>query len=779
MKKICISKKWSFSSPDFKTVTEVDLPHDFLINQPRNPKSAGGGENGYFDGTTGRYKKYVPLGNDAHYILDIDGAYMCTRIYFNDELLGMHPHGYMPYLVDVSDHVYRGINNKIELTTENLQPSTRWYSGAGVYRDVFMWSGGSIRIEPWDMFVKTPDENTIEINTTITSDENKRAELAFEICDADGKTVCSEKKMISASKGKNNDITVISIKNAHLWDIDDPYLYTVKATITADGEVTDTFETAFGIRTIAVNAKEGFLLNGKSIKLRGGCIHHDHGALGAAEYPAAVHRKISRLKETGFNALRIAHNPPSLALLEECDRIGMLVMDEAFDMWNLPKTRFDYSLFFRDWWDRDISYMVLRDRNHPCVVSYSIGNEIAERGGSSDGYAWAKKLADEIRKYDATRPITSGVCEFWNGPDYDAPSDYEEYCKRDRVATCGDNMEYWNEKTDKFFEPLDIAGYNYLFQYYEDNSKKYPKRVIWGSETHALKFYDSWQEVMKHKNVIGDFTWTAYDNLGEAGTGRSAWAGEGFVPSISIAEYPWRNCYQGDLDLCGYRRPQSYFREAVWIGGIEPRIFTTHPKHFGEDFSGTEWHWYDVHESWTFEDEYIGKPVKAEVYTDADEILFILNGKELGKVKPEKAIASMAIPYEPGELTAVSFKKGKEQKRFTLCTTGTADRISVKAETDKMSAGNRDICFFEVEITDADGKLVTSAANELECTVYGGELMGFWSGCPNNEDEYGSGKCHAFEGRALVAVRSKNVGWVTVMVKADGLKCGSDSVKAK
>ena len=779
MKKICISEKWKFTSPDIKGAREIDLPHDFLINQPRNPNSAGTGANGYFDGTSGKYEKYMMFGNESHYILDIDGAYMCTRIYFNDELLDMHPHGYTPYLVDLSENVMRGINNKITITTENLQPSTRWYSGAGVYRDVFLWSGGAVRIEPWDMFVKTADANTVKISTVITSDIEKSVELKLNIFYADGKQVCAEKKTINAKPGKNNDVTVIKIENPILWDIENPYLYTVKAEITADGKELDTFETTFGLRTLSVNAKDGFLLNGKSIKLRGGCIHHDHGALGSADYPAAVKRKIAKLKDAGFNALRIAHNPPSLALMEECDRAGMLIMDEAFDMWNIPKTRLDYSLFFRDWWDRDISYMVMRDRNHPCVVSYSIGNEIPERTGYSKGYEWAAKLAAEVRKYDDTRPVTKGMCGYWDRIDFDAPDDYKKHCNVHYNSKYESEKAYWDATSPEFFEPLDMVGYNYLYPYYEDDIKKYPDRVIWGSETHALSFYDSWSEVMKYKNVIGDFTWTAYDNLGEAGTGRSEWAGDGYVPGISIAGYPYRTCYQGDLDLCGYRRPQSYFREAVWIGNTEPRIFTTHPKHFGENFSGTGWNWYDVHESWTFEDEYIGKPVKAEVYTDADEILFILNGREIGKAKPAKAIASIVIPYEKGELTAVSIKDGKEQKRYTLRTTGEAYKVTVKAETDRIKPDNRDLCFFDIEITDRDGNLITDASNELECVVYGGELAAFWSGCPNNEDQYGSGKCHAFGGRAVAAVRCKYLGGVTVMVKADGLCCGSDNAEAK
>ncbi|MDY3303937.1 MAG: glycoside hydrolase family 2 TIM barrel-domain containing protein [Clostridia bacterium] len=781
MKKICISKNWTFSSPDIDRDIKVDIPHDFLIKQPRNPKSSAGAQNGFFDGTWGAYSKYVKFGDEAHYILDIDGAYACARIYLNNDLLDMHPHGYTPYLVDISDRAVRGINNFVKITTQNIQPSTRWYSGAGVYRDVFLWSGGKVRIEPWDMFINTLSVDNgcgkVEFKTEISSDIETEAEIKFCITDADGCTVCTEEKNVNAHIGKNSDVTVIDIENAKLWDTENPYLYTVTAVISVCGEITDTFETKFGIRTISADLKNGFMINGKTVKLRGGCIHHDHGALGSAESKDAVARKIEKLKDAGFNSIRTSHYPPSLALLEKCDEEGIIIMDEAFDMWNEPKNQLDYSLFFRDWWDRDVKYMVMRDRNHPCVVSYSIGNEIFERNGRSDGYEWSRKIADEIRKYDSTKLVTSGICGLWDLfqiPD-DAPDDYKKFCEEKTSDNCSDQEDLWAKLTKKYIEPLDIVGYNYLFERYEEDSRIFPERVIWGSETHALNFYDSWHEVMKLDNVIGDFTWTAYDNLGEAGTGRSLWARDGFIPGISLADYPWRTCYQGDLDLCGFRRPQSYFREAVWIGNNEPKIFTTHPMHYKEEFSGTQWHWYDVIDTWTFDDEYIGKPVKCDVYTDADEIMFVLNGKEIGKVKPEKAIASIDIPYEKGELKAIAFKDGKEQKSSVLKTTGAADKINVTAEK---SYGIGELIFFDIEITDIDGNRIADASNEIECEVYGGELAGIFSGCPNNEDDYASNKCHVFQGRALAVIKhDPNAFTSGVIIKSDGLKCGNAVIK--
>ena len=279
--------------------------------------------------------------------------------------------------------------------------------------------------------------------------------------------------------------------------------------------------------------------------------------------------------------------------------------------------------------------------------------------------------------------------------------------------------------------------------------------------------------------VIGDFTWTAYDNLGETGTGRSCWARDGHIPGISIAPYPWRSCYQGDLDLCGYRRPQSSFREAVWIGGTEPRIFTTHPEHYGEGFSGTGWHWYDVLDSWTFEDKYLGKPVKCDVYTDADEVKWFVNGRELGTSKPEKAIATFDIPYEKGEISVIAYKNGAECGRSSLHTTGAPYAVKVEAETDTLAADHRDLCYFDITITDKAGDRVAAAKSALTCIVDGGELMGIFSGDPANEDQYGSNRCHAFEGRAVAIVRASNPGKVKITVGGEGLYSGSADVTAE
>ena len=781
MIKRMISPDWllSVNGGEYK---KIDLPNDYAITQSRSADARGGSGNGFFNGGIGTYLKYIKFEDADNYILDIDGAYMCAQINVNEHKVAMHPHGYTPFLVDITNKVNKGKLNKIKIVTNDMQPSSRWYSGAGIYRDVFLWTGGKVRVQPWDVFIKTVSANedtaTIEVSYTITAD----IDAVVTLCAGIENTDINREIEIEVKAGQNNEINLVfNIEDPQLWSIDSPSLYELNTTITAKGgEILDRAVNTFGIREISFDTTYGFRLNGKQMKLKGGCIHHDHGALGAISLPAAEERKIKKLKEVGFNAVRIAHNPPSLALLEVCDRLGMLVMDEAFDMWNAEKRYMDYHLWFSDWCRRDISYMVKRDRNHPCVISYSIGNEIFERDCSSDGAKWAAVLADEVRKYDTTRPVTSAICGDWNRAEAVDPDEYKDYLN-DKYGMRGDkiNSEKWADFTAPYLAPLDIHGYNYFWFRIEEDTKKFPNRIFWHSETKALQFYDSWNTVINNNHVLGDFTWTAYDNLGEAGTGRFSWARDGYVPGISLAGYPWRTCYQGDFDICGFRRPQSYFREAIWKENVEPRIFTTHPEHTGEDFSGTGWHWYDVHESWSFDDKYIGMPVKCETYTNADKIEWYLNGRLMAESVPEKAIAFAMIPYERGEITAIACKNGEEYARYTLASAEKASHLSIEAEKSSIICDTRDIAYFTISVTDKNGKLVTEGEYEIRCEVDGGELLCLYSGNPCNEDDYPSKICHTFEGHALAAVRTDKSGIIRVTVSSEKLSSDITTVVAQ
>jgi len=753
----------------------VTLPHDMVVTLPRSPEADGGAGNGYWPSAFGTYFRYLPPAEAACTILDVDGAYMLAEVMLNGHQMSLHPHGYTPYLTNLTSLLSRTMTNKLEIQVSSLQPSARWYSGGGIYRDVYLWTGGSVRIEPWDLFITTRGGiayAAVDVQGTITADEHARTKVILTVKNADGVPVAETDVAVTAKPGEKTPFNAsLSVSAPRLWDLDAPYLYTLEAKVYAGGKLTDTSAETFGIRMMTWDVENGFCLNGRNVKLRGGCIHHDHGVLGAASYPDAEERKVRLLKEAGFNALRIAHNPPSLALLEVCDRLGMLVMDEAFDMWRIGKAPLDYHQWFETWWETDLACMIRRDRNHPCVACYSIGNEIVERTGRSDGAEWSAKLCDEARKWDSTRPITSAVCGEW--PSFE-PEDSDEYRRYMTGGTlehnCDERLDSkFAEMTEAYMAPLDIVGYNYLYQRYLHDHALYPQRIIWSSETHALTIYDCWELITQHPWLLGDFTWTAIDNLGEVGTGRGKWAREGVITGIYLEEYPWRTCWQGDLDLCGCRRPQSYYRETVWGLRQEPVMFTTHPEHYGEGYTGTAWHWWDIHDTWTFEDAYLGKPVKTEVYTDADEAEFFLNGESLGRAKAEKCIASMDIPYTPGTVTAVVYKDGVRTGSVSLTTTGVPASLALKAEKASIPADGRALAYVQIALLDSEDRRIVERKDELTCTVEGGKLLGIFSADPCNEDSYGTNVCHAFDGRALAIVTADKPGTVKVTVSCSGI----------
>ena len=783
MKKTRISEGWYFKNlTDNTEYVKVDLPHDYQITAERDPNLNF--RTGFYPDKSGKYVKHLNLDSGKHYILDVDGAYANTDVIFNEHYLTTHHHGYTPFLTDLTAKVVAGITNKLVITTDPLSDSTRWYSGNGIYRDVFLWEGGDIRIEPRDIFVTTERlegyDAIIDVAYTVTSDKDSDVKINFKAV-KDGAIAMTEENKTLACGTNGEYHAKLKVKNAKLWSPDTPELYTLAINIYDGEELADESEITFGIRTISFSAEKGMLLNGEAIKLRGGNIHHDHADLGAAAYPAAEERKIRILKEAGFNAVRTSHNPPSSALLDACDKLGMIVMDEAFDMWLQPKCRHDYHLFFRKCCLEDIKDMILRDRAHPSVFSYSIGNEILDTEGHSDFASTGKMLADEMRKYDTTRPITSGLQKDFvkraRGESID-PEDYCEYTEK----TYNNDPRIRNYAFEPLENCLDIVGLNYYREHYDLEHEMYPSKVFWGSETRAIYFYESWMKTKNAPHIIGDFTWTAFDNLGEAGAGRFIWESEGIDITQEIhlgnSPYPWRSCYQGDHDLCGYRRPQSYFREAIWIGNKEPRIFTTHPVHFGEGFTGTTWHWYDVRESWTYPEEYIGKDIKAEVYTDAEAVDWYVNGTYIGRSDTKEAISSINTKYIPGNIRAVAIKGGKEVSEYTLKSSHGCEQIVLTPEACSFKADGRDLCYVRVSLTDKDGIPYVTDERHLCCEVSAGKLLAFFSGDPKTEIPADIPECDTHHGKAIAVSSAKEPCEIKITVKGDGLPEASTTVKA-
>ncbi|MDR1262354.1 MAG: DUF4982 domain-containing protein [Oscillospiraceae bacterium] len=809
MKKISLGMNWmrrirgAQSDP-----IPVDLPDDFILNLPRSPDSESGASAGFFPGGSAVYKKTIDVPEEwsgMTALLDIDGAYMNAETLLNGRSLGVHPYGYTPWMIDVTDSLIPGEPNDLEITTRCNQPNSRWYTGGGLYRDVNLWIGEPVHIQPWSVFVRTTDLSNGEASVCVSlainnaSDAPASGTLAITMSDttASAPITIPPKVLYETSMS-------FQIKNPSLWSAESPNLsdLVVKA---ETNHGTDEHRCHFGVRHITIDAKNGMRVNGNPVKLRGGCVHHDNTLLGAAAYPRAEERKIQLLKSLGYNAIRCAHNPPSSALLDACDRVGMYVIDETFDCWTLGKNDLDYHLYFRDWWRRDTEAMVRRDRNHPSVFCWSIGNEVVELGGVSDGAEWARKQADCVRGLDPTRPVTAAFFAWIRSgrakgspsrasgsrPDLnfdidrlldDTGASAEEIhafmsSRQDMSMMDGfvNGVDVFAEISEASASALDAVGYNYLYKRYASDAAKYPARVIIATETHAVNTYDYYHAMLDNPNVIGDFIWTAFDNLGEAGAGR-VMRGVKDLKEGMLGPWPWLSCFQGDLDLDGNRRPQSYYRKIMWGLDDGIHLFVKPPEFTGTTDYGLGWQWDDVRQSWTWPDA-AGKAVDIQAYADCDEVEFILNGRSLGKSPVEKLKAVFTAEYQPGILEAVAWRGGKPTARTSLKTAGVPAVIELTPDRPVINADGVDLCFIKIRIADSEGVTIPSDTIELTVDVRGGTLAGFGSGNPFTDENYGTGKRRVWNGFALAAVRAPSAaGTILVTVSGGGLMDAAISV---
>ena len=534
------------------------------------------------------------------------------------------------------------------------------------------------------------------------------------------------------------------LKSPHLWSPDSPDLYKAVSEVYTDEKLTGKIETQFGIRSISFDPVNGFMLNGKTLKLKGGCVHHDNGPLGSRAYDRAEERRVELLKASGFNAIRCSHNPPSPAFLDACDRLGMLVIDEAFDMWGDPKNPGDYHLFFNDWWKKDIENMVLRDRNHPSVIMWSIGNEIPGRH-KPEVVETAKKLGDFIRKLDPTRPVTSAVNDL----------------KPDK---------------DPYFATLDIAGYNYASggdhnqqSLYSKDHDRLPGRIMYGSESYPLEAFGSWMDVIDNPFVIGDFVWTAFDYIGEASIGwRGYWQKQDF--------FPWNLAYCGDIDICGWKRPQSYYRDVLWKED-QLSVWVTPPEPSfelnAERQSWSKWHWYDAVDDWNWKG-YEGRTMEVNVYSSCEQVELFLNGKSLGKKPTNRSTKYMAVwqvPYQQGILRAVGYK-GKKQVRISeLKTAEDPSQIRLEADRSEIRADGQDLSYITVELCDLNGIRNPKAENLISFSLEGpGTILAVGNANPVSLESYQLPQRKAWHGRCLVIVKSeKTAGRITLKASSPGM----------
>ncbi|MCM1194160.1 MAG: DUF4982 domain-containing protein [Acetatifactor muris] len=741
----------------------VNLPHDAMLEEQRDSSCRNGVNSGYFPGGKYTYEKVLTINSGdigKKIVLHFEGVYQNCTITVNGKKAGAHRYGYTAFDLDISDAVRAGENSLRVDVDNSLEPNCRWYSGSGIYRPV------SLLID--------------ELEAPQITTKSYEPAVILVTADADAVEIFDGEAMVAS--GAPGEIT---IPNARLWTAETPNLYT--CVTRKDGkERCDTF----GIRLLQWDAKKGLRVNGQRILLRGGCIHHDHGVLGACDFQDAEYRRISILKENGFNALRIAHNPASQITLDICDKLGMYVMNETFDGWYVPKTYHDYARWFDAEWKNDIAAMVNASFNHPCVIMYSHGNEVSETA-SSKGADTCRMLTDYIHELDATRPVTAGVNVLLNvytmmgigvykdkGEYKPEPLPKKGGYKEKKTGSAffnamagklGSLMFYMaaGKKGDKACrgaaDGLDVLGLNYAASRYDADTQNYPNRLMVGSETMAADLPYNWERVKKHPQVLGDFVWSAWDYLGEACIGDWTYHSYKGLPLLAG---------QGMIDITGKPLAAMYFMQTVWGLRKTPFIGVRPLNHASEKPSTGAWQFTNAIDSWTWHG-YEGTKAVVEVYADAASVRLELNGREIGTKPIKKYKTIFKTAYAPGTLTAVALDgSGREISRHSLCTGGKEIKLSVKPDKMVLKADGQSLCYLPIEFTDENGELIPYIEQPVTVKVEGAAMLqGLGSALCKTDERYVSNTFDSYRGRLLAVVRAGvDAGDVTVTVTSKDMK---------
>lgn len=743
----------------------LDLPHDWSIEGKLNPNNPTGNDGGYFPAGIGWYRKTftVPSSWKGQLVsIYFEGVYMNSEVFINGKSLGVYPYGYSSFRYDLTPYLNYNDENTISVRVDNSQQKNcRWYSGSGIYRHVWMMATNPIHIAHWGVAITTPEVSTtkatVQIKTLVKNETNSPQSIIIksELINTHSKKVESNPQKVTLLANSEKEITqIITVSKPLLWTPEKPHLYQAQVKILKDNILIDNIQTAMGIRSLKFSAENGFQLNGNTIKINGGCVHHDNGCLGAAAFDSAEERRVELLKAAGFNAIRTSHNPPSEAFLDACDRLGMMVIDEAFDGWKESKTNFDYASLFNEWWQRDIEAMVMRDRNHPSIIMWSIGNEIIERK-KPEAVETAKMLVNGVHQIDATRPVTSAMTT-WD-------SDWE------------------------IFDPLmaahDVCGYNYELRRAISDNKRAPSRIILQTESYPRDAFANWQLVQNNKFIIGDVVWTALDYLGESGIGR--WYYSGDVPGEHWERelFPWHGAYCGDIDMTGWRKPISHYRSMLYNNTEKLYLAVREPNPEPLEIKETKWSVWPTWESWTWPG-YEGKNMQVEVYSKYPKVRLYLNDKVIGDQhtsEEQQFKATFAVPYTSGELKAVGIIDDKEIETTSLKTSGKAARIALNADRTTIAANGQDLSFVTIEITDNNGILEPNAENRLNFTIEGpGVIVGVDNGNLKDVDSYAGSTRKAWHGRALVVIRStRKEGLIQLTVSSPDLPDAVTTVNSK
>lgn len=746
----------------------VTLPHDAMLAEPRTALSAGGTNTGWYEGYDYEYRRTLTVPENEladTRILEFEGVYHNAEVWLNGQKAAFRPYGYTNFYVDCAPYLHAGENELRVIARNADQPNSRWYSGAGIYRPVQLWTARSAHIALNGVKIRTLslDPAVVEVRVKTTAPGTVRL------------TADDLPAMQQESDGEA--VFILTLDNARLWTPETPNLYTCRVNF-ADDEVTETF----GVRKVEWGT-DGFLLNGKRYIIQGACIHHDNGLLGAVCDPDAVARKVRLLKENGYNAIRSAHNPCSKALLAECDRQGMLVMDEYIDHWYIHKTEHDYVDYFNDWWRQDLTDMVEKDYNHPCVVLYSTGNEVSETA-QKRGIALTKEMTDFLHGLDDSRPVTCGVNIFFNFlssigfgvySDEKAKKEAEraEKAKQrgekaakkkavgsqffnnlagllgDEFMKCGATLHGCDVKTRDAFANMDIAGYNYGIYRYKHDLKKYPQRLILGSETFCNDAYKFRELAKQEPRLVGDFVWAGMDYLGEVMVG--SWEYADYAETFDGGP-GWVSAGSGRIDLTGKPLGEALYTRVALEADNGPYIAVCPVNHTGDRHSPSAWKMTNAMPSWSWTGCEGGK-ANVEVYARAARVELVLNGHTVGsKTLKNDCLARFSIPYESGTLEAVSYDAADHEiGRCKLQSAGSTTRLTLDAEEPTVKPGH--LCYIRLRYTDENGITKPLARGSIQVQVRGGTLVGLGSACPFNKHSYLDSETDTYYGEALAIVR--------------------------
>lgn len=742
-------------------ITGPSGPIDHVRSGPFDNRLSGGRDlTGWTVGGVGWYRKTftIPAAwRERRLELVFDGVYMDSTVWLNGRRITEHPGGFTAFTCDLTPHLRREGDNTLSVRVRCDGRNSRWYSGAGIIRPVRLVATGPVHVPTWGLQVTTPSVTaqramvSVSVELANHGPEPVVAQVAVRLSTHDGTVVAQGTAACAVPTDRIPSVAIAcTVPDPRLWSCEDPTLYTAEATVLVGDVPVDRITSSFGIRRIEIDAEKGFRLNGVPMKLKGGCMHHDNGSLGAAAIARAEERRVELMKSAGYNAIRTSHNPPSTAFLDACDRLGMVVIDEAFDQWQRPKNHHDHHRFFDGWAEHDIAAMVRRDRNHPCVAFWSIGNEIQERFDRPD---LALRLRRVVLAHDTSRPVTAAICSMWDNPGKD-----------------------WNRHSDPASLHLDVTGLNYVPERYESDHARHPQRVMMCTESFPKDAWSYWEAVERHPWLIGDFVWTGFDYLGESGIGRT-WI-KGQEPGQFLAPWPWHIAGCGDIDILGRRKPWSWYREALWRPGVLHA--TVHqPLADGQVEQVAMWGWSDVRSHWTWPG-HEGRPLTVDVYSSCDEVSLVLNGRQIG-TKPtghaQQRRTSFTMPYEPGELQVMGTIAGRTISHH-LRTAGAPAALRLTADRSTITARRDDLAFIDIAVVDAAGIVVPSADHLVRLTVDGeGGLEAVGNADPVDISGFRTASKRAWRGMLQAILRpSGRSGSIRLQATADGLPPASMSI---